>query len=127
ILADERAWLALSLAFRFFNDDNLDEADRWAVRALLDGPRVAAFCLLGDVAESQGDLIRARGWYECACATTENSARIEWPGYTELRFGRLVGIQRALESGAADKIELVEDLGTTVAVSVGAGSGPTDQ
>ena len=111
-LADERAWLALSLAFRFFNDDNLDEADRWAVRALLDGPRITAFCLLGDIAESQGDLARARGWFECACAVSNDGARIEWPGYTELRFGRLSGIKHALEVGAsaASTIEIEEQL-----------------
>lgn len=131
-LADERAWLALSLAFRFFNEDNLDEADRWAVRALLDGPRVAAFCLLGDIAESQGDLLRAQGWYECACSVSNDGARIEWPGFTELRFGRLAGIKRALESGVADKIELVEDLGTnelpsSAPTGVSLGAAPADQ
>lgn len=126
-LADERAWLALSLAFRFFNEDNLDEADRWGVRALLDGPRIAAFCLLGDVAESQGDLKRARGWYECACGVSDDGARIEWPGFTELRFGRLAGILRALEDGTADKIELVEDLGTSSTTRISASAGPADR
>jgi hypothetical protein len=95
ILSEERVWVALTLAFRYYNEDNLPEADRWAVRALLDGPCMAAFCLLGDIAEDQGDLQRAKGWYEAACAITTVS-RIGWPGLTELREGRLVGIRRAL-------------------------------
>ncbi len=102
-LADERVWAALALAFRFYNEENLVEADRWGVRALLDGPCVTAFCLLGDIAEDEGDLVRARGWYEAACAVTEKR-RIEWPGVTELRFGRLSGIRRALANGNADAI-----------------------
>jgi hypothetical protein len=53
-------------------------------------------CLLGDIAEEQGDLVRARGWYEAACAVTEKH-KLDWPGVTELRFGRLAGICRALE------------------------------
>ena len=108
-LADERVWLALTLAFRYYNEDNLDEADRWGVRALLDGPGITAFCLLGDIAESQGDLVRARGWYECACAMTEGR-RIEWPGVTELRFGRLSGIRTALaHPELAVKVEVIEE------------------
>lgn len=98
MLSDERVWVALTLAFRYYNEDNLPEADRWAVRALLDGPCMAAFCLLGDIAEDQGDLQRAKGWYESACAITTTS-RIGWPGLTEMREGRLAGIRRAL-SGA---------------------------
>lgn len=94
-LADERAWLAMTVAFRFYSDGNLPEADRWAVRALLDGPRMAAFCVLGDVAEDQGDLERARDWYRCACGM-ESPGRLDWPGLTELRFGRLAGIELAL-------------------------------
>ena len=107
-LADERIWAALSVAFRFYNEDNLDEAERWGVRALLDGPSMTAFCLLGDVAESQGDLERAQAWYECACAT--KARRIEWPGFTELRFGRLSGIKIALANPTqAAKIEVADE------------------
>lgn len=106
-MSDERVWAALSLAFRFWNEDRLDEAELWAVRALLDGPRIAPMCLLGDIAECQGDLVRARGWFEAACAVTEK-ARIEWPGFTELRFGRLSGIKMAIANGTADQITLEE-------------------
>ncbi|MBV8722259.1 MAG: hypothetical protein JO277_08925 [Candidatus Eremiobacteraeota bacterium] len=111
-LADERAWLALTMAFRYFNEDNLGEADRWAVRALLDGPRMTAFCLLGDIAECDGDLVRARGWYECACALTEGQ-QIEWPGVTELRYGRLSGIRKALavpeRAREVGQLEIIDD------------------
>ena len=96
ILAEDRAWLALALAFRFYTADNALEATRWACRALLDGPSVAAFCLLGDVAEDDGRLQHALQWYRAACAM-EETGKIKWPGLTELRFGRLAGIQRALK------------------------------
>ena len=95
ILADERAIIALTLGFRFYYEDNLDQAEVWALRALLDGPRVAAFCLLGDIAEEEGDLVRARGWYEAACAITIPD-KLDLPGVSEMRWGRLDGIKLAL-------------------------------
>lgn len=108
VLREERAWAALCIAFRYYQGDNLIEADRWAVRALLDGPCTVAFCMLGDIAEDQGDLERARGWYECACAYTE-SAKITWPALTELRFGRLAGISKAIVNPeAASTINVIE-------------------
>lgn len=111
-LSDERAWIALGLAFRFYQEDNLDEADRWACRVLLDGPHSTAFCLLGDIAEDQGDLARARRWYQAACAIDE-IGKIKWPGITELRFGRLAGIERALAdpSSATTMEEVFDDDG----------------
>ena len=69
----------------------------WALRALLDGPRIVAFCLLGDLAEEQGDLLRARGWYEAACAITTQEKAIDWSGVTAMRCGRLEGIKAALK------------------------------
>jgi len=108
LLGDERIWAALSIAFRYYNEDNLAEAERWAIRALLDGPSMTAFCLLGDVAEGQGDLPRALAWYECACATKQR--RVEWPGFTELRFGRRGGIERALKDPVrAQMVEVIEE------------------
>jgi hypothetical protein len=95
VLADERAITALTLGFRFYYEDNLAQAEVWALRTLLDGPRIAAFCLLGDIAEEQCDLPRARGWYEAACAIT-TPERVDWPGVTEMRWGRLEGIKLAL-------------------------------
>ena len=95
VLADERAITALTLGFRFYYEDNLAQAEVWALRALLDGPRVAAFCLLGDIAEEQCDLLRAQGWYEAACAIT-TPEKIDWPGVTEMRWGRLAGIKLAI-------------------------------
>jgi hypothetical protein len=88
-------WLAMALAFKFYEMDDMGEANRWACRALLDGPSVAAFCVLGDVAEDEGHLDRALQWYQAACSM-EETGKIKWPGLTELRFGRLAGIKRAL-------------------------------
>lgn len=96
VLAEDRMWLALSLAFRFYEIGTMEEASRWACRALLDGPSVAALCVLGDVAEDDGKLEQALQWYRAACAM-EETGKIKWPGLTELRFGRLAGIQRALK------------------------------
>lgn len=102
ILGWKRQWLALGLAFRFFNKEgDTQEANRWAVRALLDGPSVAAFAILGDIAEDEGDLRRALSWYECACAVTD-SQHLAWPRVTELRWGRLAGLRLALSSPEAE-------------------------
>ncbi len=95
-LAEDRAWLALALAFRFYAEGTMVEASRWACRALLDGPSVAAFCVLGDVAEDEGRLQHALQWYQAACSM-EETGKIKWPGLTELRVGRLLGIMRALK------------------------------
>ena len=103
VLADQRALAALTLAFRFYYEDNNTQSEIWALRALLDGPSVVAFCLLGDLAEEQGDLVRARGWYEAACAITEE-ASIDWSGVTALRWGRLEGIKAALRDPATASV-----------------------
>lgn len=101
ILGWKRQWLALGIAFRFYTQENdFQEANRWAVRALLDGPSIAAFALLGDIAEDEGDLPRALSWYECACAMSD-STNLAWPRLTNLRWGRLAGLQRALSSPEA--------------------------
>ena len=107
ILADQRALVALTLAFRFYNEDNNEQSEVWALRALLDGPSVVAFCLLGDLAEEQGDLLRARGWYEAACAITEETA-VDWSGVTSLRWGRLEGIKAALKDPTTASVLVFE-------------------
>jgi hypothetical protein len=95
VLSEDRAWLALSMAFRYYEAGQMEEASRWACRALLDVPSVAALCVLGDVAEDCGRLQHALQWYQAACSM-EETGKIKWPGLTELRFGRLAGIKRAL-------------------------------
>lgn len=104
---EERTWLALALAYRLYSDDDLARSAQWCCRALLDGPCVAAMCILGDVAESRGNLKEAHQWYKAACAIDENE-RLAWPGITELRFNRLGGIENALiDPEKASKITLV--------------------
>lgn len=107
ILADQRALTALTLAFRFYYEDNSAQSEVWALRALLDGPRVAAFCLLGDLAEEQGDLVRAQGWYEAACAITAEE-RMDFSGVTVLRWGRLAGIKDALKDPTTASVLVFE-------------------
>jgi hypothetical protein len=105
ITAFQRLWLALGIAFRYYNLGQLAEANRWACRALLDGPVIAAFCLLGDIAEDELDLERARNWYEAACAVTDFRG-ITWPGAMEVRWGRLAGLQLALATPENKKLAL---------------------
>lgn len=107
VLADQRALTALTLAFRFYYEGNNVQSEVWALRALLDGPRVVAFCLLGDLAEEDGDLIRARGWYEAACSITAEE-HMDFSGVTALRWGRLAGIKDALKDPATASVILFE-------------------
>ncbi len=93
--AYQRQWVALAMAIRYYQEDDSQEANRWACRALLDGPSLNAFCLLGDLAEEDGDLPRARSWYEAACAMPVDGP-IAWPEHVNRRMGRLAGIRRAL-------------------------------
>lgn len=95
-LTDERAWLAMAAAWRYYRLGNFEQAELWAMRVLLDGPRVEAFCLLGDLAEDAGDLHRAHDWYICANMVEPVGQRICWPMITSLRVGRLAGIKLAL-------------------------------
>lgn len=95
VLREERIWLAVTMADRYYRDDDLDRAEQWACRALLDGPSIVAFCFLGNIAESRGSLVQARSWYQAACAITDD-LKLAWNGITDLRFGRLAGIEDAL-------------------------------
>lgn len=124
VLAWKRQWLAIGLGFRFYNKEgDLQEANRWAVRALLDGPSIAAFCLLGDIAEDSRDLQRALAWYEAACAITDRN-NLVWPAISETRWGRLAGLRLANSSADAREaaLKMLADEDTTVA---GPDSGPS--
>lgn len=100
-LAWQRQWIAVAVGFAWYHENNLQEANRWACRALLDGPAIPAFCLLGDVAEDEGDLQRARTWYECAWVATDRN-EMAWPGLTEMRWGRLAALRAATASPEAE-------------------------
>lgn len=92
---DHRAHLAMACACMYYNRDDLDRADMWATRALLDGPRPEALCLKGDIAEDRGDLRTALWWYECACVV-EDFGAFRWQHITALKAGRRGGLRRAL-------------------------------
>jgi hypothetical protein len=92
---EERAWLATQAAFAFYKNEELGEAERWALRILLDGPRIEAFCLLGDLAEDQADLEQALTWYEIACIAPDVGS-VRWHHFTGRRFGRRDGLRVAL-------------------------------
>lgn len=129
ILGWKRQWLALGIAFRFYTKENdFQEANRWAVRALLDGPSIAAFALLGDIAEDEGDLQRALSWYECACATSDTT-NLAWPRLTNLRWGRLAGLRLANASPEAKARALAllkgDDSAPASTADAGQGSEPS--
>jgi hypothetical protein len=92
---DHRAHLAMAAACMYYNRDDLDRADMWATRALLDGPRPEALCLKGDICEDRGDLQTALWWYECACVV-EDFGLFKWQHITALKRGRRGGLRRAL-------------------------------
>jgi len=68
--ARERAHLAVGVGMIYFLREAWDEAQMWAVRALLDGPSIEAFSLLGDIAIKGEDTETALTWYEAACDTS---------------------------------------------------------
>jgi hypothetical protein len=93
--ADDRAWIAMQAAFCFYDANESVEAERWALRALFDGPCVEALCLLGDIREDHGDLATALVWYEMACVTPP-STTIKWPFVVDRRAGRRDGLRLVL-------------------------------
>jgi len=96
-LADERFWLAIGVATIYYNKSELQKAEMWAIRSLLDGPRAEALCLLGDIAEEREDLMEALAWYEAACALPAlRPSKFSLRVITEFRRNRLAGIREAL-------------------------------
>jgi len=100
--SSRRFWLALGMAWVYLEVEDVEQAELWALRALLDGPRVEAFCILGDLAEMRGQLNDAAVWYDAACALPETSGN-SMPGLTEHRYNRRAGIYRALRG--AERVE----------------------
>jgi serine/threonine-protein kinase len=95
-LVAERTALAFGAAGLFYEKGDFVEAELWAIRAMLDGPSVEAMCLLGDIAEDQGDLERALAWYEAACVVPE-AKKLRSQGFSDLRWGRREGLRRGLK------------------------------
>lgn len=65
--AKERRQLAILVACFFFDQKNYAMAETWMVKALMDGPSLEAFYLLGDIAELCGRRRDALVWHEIAC------------------------------------------------------------
>lgn len=107
----ERIWLALSVAAFYLHapgEVDLRKAEQWAVRALLDGPRLEAFTMLGDIAEEEGDLHRARLWYECACAIEADMTKFTIHEDVARRFDRRDDLRRKLfnlRTAGADNVD----------------------
>ena len=92
----ERVWLALSAAALYFEKKDFRRAEQWGVRGLLDGPRLEAFVMLGDIAEAEGDLNRARSWYECACAVEAQPEKFAMLDNISCRFDRRDDLRKRL-------------------------------
>ena len=92
--ARERAYLAVGVGMIYFLQENWEEAQRWAARALLDGPSIEAFSLYGDIAAKHEDLETALTWYEAACATSETRGVLQQA--IEQRFIKRDQLRRAL-------------------------------
>lgn len=95
-MRDDRAHLAVGVSEMLYFEDRWEEAELWALRALLDGPRIEAFGLLGDIAEDRGDLEDALFWYEAACLVPQERTKLQWESSSNLRWGRREGLRRAL-------------------------------
>ena len=96
--AVERMWLALSAAAYYHEKEDLRNAEAWAMRVLLDGPRVEAFCLLGDIAEDEKDYRRALAWYECACVVEPETMKFLIAEELRRRFERRDGLRQFVAS-----------------------------
>lgn len=97
----ERAWLALHLARAMHGALEFHEGRIWALRSLIDGPRIDALCLLGELAFKEENYKEAIGWYEAACGMKHSptyDGEVELPVYeipnvVANRFKRLREIQ----------------------------------
>lgn len=96
---DERAALALRLALAYYGVQNFQSASIWALRALTDGPRADAMCLLGDISQGINDLAGALDWYLSAAAV-DRSSRYEEKDLIENRDVRIKALRRTLEEDA---------------------------
>lgn len=92
--ADDRAYTAATVALGYYQTEDFVSAEQWAHRALLDGPRVEPFCLLGDIAEDRDDYEAALIWYEAACITPAARSRTRWGEFIQKRWGRLAALRQ---------------------------------
>lgn len=90
---ERRAQLALSLALLFLRNDDINEAERWTLRALQGCYRSDALCTLGEIALNRGDFEAAVAWYEAAGA----GPRAYLPSYRTSRLRTLKDFVRPYE------------------------------
>lgn len=115
VLAVERMWLAMSAAAYYHEQNKFREAEMWAVRVLMDGPRLEAFCILGDIAEDERDFRRALAWYECACVIEPEADKFLIPDDLQRRFERRDGLRKFLADRTSEgQPESVESVASEV-------------
>lgn len=81
----QRVHLALCISVCLLQRDDIARAEMWAVRALLDGPSIEAFTLLGLMARDREDRQLALQWFEAACAITPDPQNT----YSMVELGQL--------------------------------------
>ncbi len=69
--ADDRATLAIATAYKYQIQSKPLEADRWALRALQDGPHIQAFEVLAETAGARGDVQAVKVWEKMVAVTPE--------------------------------------------------------
>jgi len=84
---EERTFLAVGCALFYYRRRDFARAELWATRALLDGPDMEAFCMLGVLCEQAEDFLTALAWYECACVLPDAGA-FKMQDVRKIRFER---------------------------------------
>lgn len=89
---EERAQLAIAIIGGLLSRRDYASAGEWAVRILHDGPRLEAFCILGDIADDMGRTEEALFWYRVA-AVTPPSEKFHLPEAIAHRKRRLADLE----------------------------------
>jgi glycosyltransferase involved in cell wall biosynthesis len=92
-LVDDRVGCALLLAGTYHATGDYANARVWTLRALVDGARPDALCLLGEIAVAEGDIEGALRWYEAASAVDPVPSRYTDAGLVNGRHDRLAAIR----------------------------------
>lgn len=97
--AEGRSYLCTAMAVTCYELQRHEDAEYWATTALRDGPRIEVFGLLGTIAEEQGRLYHALGWYQ-AEAACPNVWHHRWPQVIASRHERRDALLRKMTSAA---------------------------
>lgn len=103
IHAAERGWIAIGCSILYYNRADFINANIWAIRSLMDGPRVDAFAFLGDIAEADGRIVDAVCWYGAACGMPVVEEQLAFDRFVEVRFDRYAALKKQVEAKGLTK------------------------